>query len=165
MGDGRLCWDKARPRPKVSTERSLLSRRWLEEAQWLSSTHSQGPQKDKRILVMPNVPFVPEENAWDSADETCAQGRAPSRPAPGHRVRLRAAPSPPPWPWAADWLTSSFSGSGSLTPSPALPGRVLPEHSTSLTSARLPGTPPRGSGTARLPGASHLPPPARPCSE
>lgn len=159
MDDGLLCAG-TRQGPALSlTERSLpSSRRWLEEASGFLSLIPKGRRKANPSKEQANVPFVPEENAWDSVDETCAQGRAPPRPprAPGAGGGL--APFPPslgPGQQIGSRLQSQ--GQDPSDSPPALPWRVLPEHSTSLTSAAT-----RDPPAARAPGAasraSHLPP-------
>lgn len=89
MDDGLLCAG-TRQGPALSlTERSLpSSRRWLEEASGFLSLIPKGRRKANPSKEQANVPFVPEENAWDSVDETCAQGRAPAPAPPGHRVQV-----------------------------------------------------------------------------
>lgn len=82
VGDGLLCAGTRHGPALSSTERSLpSSRRWLEEASGFLPLIPKGPRRANASKEQANVPFVPEENAWDSADETCAQGRAPA-PAP-----------------------------------------------------------------------------------
>lgn len=122
-----------------------------------SSLIPKGPRRTNASKEQANVPFVPEENAWDSMDETCAQGRAPPQP-PDSGEAGGAAPSPPSLAWAADWLRLHSQGQGLSDSSPALPGRVLPEHSTSLTSAATRDPPAAGHRAARLPEPLHLPP-------
>ena len=115
MGDGLLCAGTRHGPALSSTESSLpSSRRWLEEASGFLPLIPKGPRRANPSKEQSNIPFVPEENAWDLVDETCAQGRAPA-PAPGTGSGWGArSVSSFPWPWAADWLTSSVSGSGSL---------------------------------------------------
>ena len=92
MDDGLLCAGTRHGPALSSTERSLpSSRRWLEEASGFLPLIPKGPRRANPSKEQANVPFDPEENAWDSVDETCAQGRAPPPPPPdppGHRVQV-----------------------------------------------------------------------------
>lgn len=157
MGDGLLCAG-TKGGPSCPQQKGLFL---PHGGGWRGSgflPHSQGPQKDKRIQGASQCSICSEENAWDSARmETCAPGPAPPpRPrTPGEG--WRAAPSPPSLgPGQQDWLTSSFSGSGSLTHLLlCLGGCYQAFHQPDLSAAAGPA---RCPGTRRGFLTSHLPP-------